>query len=273
MKTFITNLSLQDSVYFPSNRLEKTISFPDSGYDMLVTVEEDSFWFQHRNKLIEHLVKKFSPDDKFFDIGGGNGCTASYLQKQGIDSALIEPGVQGAYNASKRGVESICAVIEELDFVPDAIKAIGLFDVVEHIEDDLDFMKKIRSIISDSGSVYITVPSYKLLWSEEDVIAGHYRRHTLESMTALLENSGFEIIYSSYFFQCLILPIFLLRSLPYKLGFKQKHDQEKLNRDHKPAGLVTKLINLLLERELDELSSGKTLNHGASLILVANTGS
>jgi SAM-dependent methyltransferase len=236
---------------------------------MLVHVEEDSFWFKHRNRVIKYLVEKFSPEETFFDIGGGNGCTALYLKKHGIDSVLIEPGLSGAYNASRRGLDSVCAVIEELDFVPDSVRAVGLFDVIEHIEDDLDFMQKIRSIVSDSACIYITVPCYQLLWSEEDVIAGHFRRHNLSSITKLLKDSGFAITYSSYFFQCLIMPIFFLRSLPYRLGFRQKHDQDKLDRDHKPAGLITKLINYLLDREFQKLSSGRSLDYGASLILVA----
>ena len=39
-------------------------------------LEEDSFWFNHRNNIIANAVKKHSKGNVFFDIGGGNGFVA-----------------------------------------------------------------------------------------------------------------------------------------------------------------------------------------------------
>jgi len=51
-----------------------------------------------------------------------------------------------------------------------------------------------------------------LLWSNEDVHAGHYRRYT-KSMSNILKEAGFRIEFSSYIFSILPFPIFLLRSI------------------------------------------------------------
>lgn len=270
MQDLISNIEKKGDVYYPTSKTDTaSISFPEIGHDILFEIEDSSFWFQHRNKCILSLVERFSPKELFVDIGGGNGFTSYFLKKHGIDSILIEPGEHGAFNAAKRGVDSVCATIEELEFKPGANKAIGLFDVIEHIDDDLSFMKEIHSILSDDGYLYITIPAHGFLWSEEDVQAGHFRRHTMKSIKKLLAGSGFEAIYASYFFQALILPILLLRSLPFKLGFRRDNTQENAEADHNKEGLSMRIIKQLLSPELRKIQEAKELSYGASIILVA----
>ncbi len=104
---------------------------------------------------------------------------------------------------------------------------IGLFDVVEHIEDDEAFLIENHSYLKKGGKIYITVPAYQWLFSEEDVYAGHYRRYSVKQISSLLENIGFEVKYKTYFFTFIPIPLFLLNALPYKLGIKKKHESEK----------------------------------------------
>jgi hypothetical protein len=58
-------------------------------------------------------------------------------------------------------------------------------------------------------------------WFNEDVDAGHYRRYTTKTINQKLIKNGFEIVYSSYIFSILPLTIFLIRSLPSKLGLNK----------------------------------------------------
>ena len=67
-------------------------------------VEEESFWFQHRNRVIGTLVSNFPPPRLFFNVGGGNGVFAMELQRLGVPTVLVEPGPDGARNAKQRGV-------------------------------------------------------------------------------------------------------------------------------------------------------------------------
>ena len=71
---------------------------------------------------------------------------------------------------------------------------------MEHIEDDRSFLKALKAKIGEKGRVYLTVPAYSGLWSQEDGRAGHYRRYSLGQICKLLEESGFRVEYSSYFF-------------------------------------------------------------------------
>src|ERR1700693_1226403 len=68
------------------------VSYPAEGNEASFRLEENSFWFRHRIKVILSLVRMFPPDDVFFDVGGGNGFVSKALQDDGIRTVLVEPG-------------------------------------------------------------------------------------------------------------------------------------------------------------------------------------
>ena len=173
---------------------KKKISYPKDGNQLCYQVEDKSFWFQHRNNVISESVRKYNRENIFFDVGGGNGFVSKRLQDDGLDAYLIEPGIDGAKNAKDRGVNNvICATIQDIGLGQKSIYSIGLFDVVEHIKEDKQFLNDINTYLKDAGYLYITVPAYDSLWSQEDIDAGHFRRYTLSSMTKILNDSGFKI--------------------------------------------------------------------------------
>jgi hypothetical protein len=55
-------------------------------------------------------------------------------------------------------------------------------------------MPQDRRSISDpyTDTPGATVPAFSFLWSEEDVLAGHFRLYTLSSISKVLKSSGFE---------------------------------------------------------------------------------
>src|ERR1051325_285053 len=184
------NLFLKEGIWFSKN--QSSISYPEEGNDNYFLIEERSFWFKHRNACIEELVHKWSPNSSFFDIGGGNGFVSLALQRKGIDTILLEPGIRGIINGKKRGIHQlVCSTIQDAGFREESIPAAGLFDVIEHMENDVDLLKKIATHLVPNGKLYITVPAYTWLWSEEDVFAGHYRRYTCSSIKRALQKAGY----------------------------------------------------------------------------------
>ena len=120
------------------------VSYPKDGNDNCFEIEENSFWFRHRNNCIIEMIRNYPPNGNgpIFDVGGGNGYVAKGLLEAGLEVVLVEPGPAGAINAKKRGIPHvICATTHTAQFKPGSIPAIGVFDVVEHIEDDIGFLK------------------------------------------------------------------------------------------------------------------------------------
>jgi SAM-dependent methyltransferase len=262
----------EDGIWYSKNK--RDISYPEQGSQDFIDIEDKSFWFRHRNRCIVSLVNNYPPPDNgpVFDIGGGNGYVSLGLSDSGFTVVLVESGVNGAHNAKKRGLEHIiCASFEDVGFPRRTIPAIGLFDVLEHIKDDLSFLKSIRLLLKNKGRLYITVPAYPVLWSQEDMHAGHYRRYTLDTLTERLDRAGFTVEFSTYIFRFLPLPIFLFRSIPYRLSAPYKGPTEaSRSRDHAAKSkTLERLLDIALSSEIRNIQNNIPMGYGGSCLLAA----
>lgn len=245
------------------------VSFPESGHAVLAEIEEGSYWFNHRNSVIAAAVCNFPPSGPIFDIGGGNGYVSVGLARAGFDCVVVEPGPSGGANAAARGFPVITAPFQDLAIGDATLSAAGLFDVLEHIEDDAAALTNLHRVLKPGGKLYLAVPAHQLLWSDEDIFAGHFRRYSLPTLRRRVEKAGFTVEYGSYFFAALLAPIFLLRALPARLGLARSHGQEKAARDHTLPPSVAGIFEASFARELKNFSAGKELHVGASCFLIA----
>ena len=250
---------------------DQSVSYPMEAHDEYAAIEDVSFWFRHRNRCILAMMEAHKPKGAIFDIGGGNGYVAAAMSRAGFEVVLVEPGLGGARNAQKRGVRQIvCATTASAGFKPQSMPAIGLFDVVEHTEDDGAFLREMTELLQPSGLLFATVPAHQWLWSEEDERAGHFRRYTLESLRAVTEAAGLDAVYLSYFFRPLPLPILLLRSLPFLLGRRRSAAFSNVSNDHVPdQGLISSALNMLLSGEVSNVKQSRVMRFGGSLLLAA----
>ena len=270
LEKYTTELVEREGILF--SKQESPISYPEHGNESCFQIEENSFWFSHRNNCITNAVLAYCPDVTFFDIGGGNGYVASGLEKKGVQTVLIEPGIQGCLNAKKRNLQNIvCSTLENASFRKSSIPAIGLFDVVEHIENDVDFLASAHSFLMDNGLIFITVPAFNALWSNDDVEAGHFRRYTRKALEEKLKAVGFKIEYSTYIFSVLVAAVFLFRALPSKLGFnKNTDDLDKYQKEHSnKKGLADKVLNWVWNFELNQINKKGVVPFGGSCFVVA----
>jgi hypothetical protein len=65
-----------------------------------------------------------------------------------------------------------------------------LTDVLEHVEQDLDFLRDIVSKADIDSSFIITVPAFMSLWSGHDVYLKHCRRYSKSELEELAIKSG-----------------------------------------------------------------------------------
>ena len=229
--------------------------------------EDKSFWFAHRGDCLRTIVRRFPPSGAIYDIGGGNGFVTRALLDAGFDAVLVEPGEAGVQNAAARGIPTVvCATLATAQFQNGTLPAAGIFDVLEHIDDDARFLCELFRCLAPGGRIYVTVPGYPWLWSDDDTKAGHFRRHTLSSMRGRLSASGFKILYSTYFFSLLPLPIFVWRSLRSFFGRRSLPPQNYADQ-HQPR--ARGFTHRVWTAELRHLSRGGTIPFGSSCLLVA----
>ncbi|MBN8692503.1 MAG: methyltransferase domain-containing protein [Bacteroidetes bacterium] len=244
------------------------VSYPNEGNKSLLDVEEKSFWFQHRNNVIKTVIKRFPFKKNFVDIGGGNGFQASFLAENfsSSDVFFLEPGYEGCLNAKARGLKNVYNIpFQYFDFVQKNIDAVGLFDVVEHIDDDVKFLTELRSKLPKGSLIYMTVPAHNYLWSDADDFGGHFRRYNLKMIKELAIKTDLELVFSSYFFFYVPPITYFLKHLPYKIRGKRVN-KEILDSEMKqlsPSKIVSSVFSVLHNYELKRLSNGTMMNGGS----------
>jgi SAM-dependent methyltransferase len=243
------------------------ISYPDLAHEHYARLEATSYWYKHRNRCLAKVIGRFTPKGPILDVGGGYGFVSSGLTKAGHAAIVLEPRTDACAVASERGLPVIQGDFRAARARSGALDAVALFDVIEHIEDDGEVLRDIRDSLSDEGYLYLTVPSYPLLWSNVDVAAGHYRRYTPATMSRLLGSCGFQAVFMTPLFSVLTAPLFILRTIPSILGFRLAAASE--GREHAlPDNRLGRFIQGRLDSEYEQLlQSPSTI--GTSLLVVA----
>jgi SAM-dependent methyltransferase len=257
-----------DGIWFA--RRQAPVSYPAQGNAACLQVEDRSFWFRHRNRCIASMVRRFAQQGTFLDIGGGNGYVATGLVQAGISCALLEPGIDGALAARARGVDPvICARLEDMGMAPASIAAAGMFDVLEHIENEAGALRQVHSLLRPGGHLFLTVPAYPFLHSADDVAAGHFRRYTLTSLARAVVQTGFRMEHATYMFVPLPPLVFVLRTIPSLLGLRQGVDEQRQAAEHAPKRLAAWLMDRLLDIEARRIEAGRHVPVGTSCLAVA----
>ncbi len=250
------------------------MSYPEAGNNYCFAVEDNSFWFKHRNDVILALTQRFKFAKNFADVGGGNGFQVKFLSEKFSEKQifLIEPGYAGCQNAKKRGVkEAFNIFFQEFPFAEKQIDAVGLFDVIEHIEDDKTFLTNLAEYLPKGSHIYITVPAHQWLWSEVDDESGHYRRYNLGMFEQLAKTCGLEYTYGSYIFSYLPPIMGILRAIPFRLarlfGKTRQNTIDAEFDNHTPSKLAVAIFNKIHGWELARLQKSK-MTFGASCAVV-----
>ena len=236
-------------------------TFSDSQSSGLDSAASSSWWFETRNLLIYKYVKASQNQGCLWDIGSGPGVVSGYLEQQGIPCVAVEPNRGGVLASAKRGLLSIESDLVSLHLPDASVGRIGLFDVLEHVEHRGDLLREIWRVLSTDGDLILTVPALNWLWSAADEQAGHFIRYSQRSIRKELAKNGFKIQRSQYFFASLVLPLLLLRALPYRLGIRQPVSDETLLDSN--GGWPGKLVQYF------EVRLSRFFSLGTSLIVVA----
>ncbi len=213
-----------DGIYiFDGDIKEEHQDYDSTGLDIIFQHEEKHFWFITRKEFILKNLRKFiSKDDRILDAGGGTGDIAKYLIDNGYTNVAVgDMHINGLRYAKSKGIKNCYRFnLFEPPF-KDEFDVVCIFDVLEHIKEDLLILENINKMLKQNGKIVITVPAHQCLWSNFDVLSGHKRRYTKKEMERLLNNTGFQILYARYFFISIVPLIFLRKLILSKsLGLK-----------------------------------------------------
>lgn len=174
------------------------VSMGDWWFDIAT---QDHFWIRRRFNVMRRLADAALRNSKSAaEIGCGNG--------------LLQRGVEDYYGISVAGFDlneiALQKNVSRLSPVycydihqrnPEFaahFDLLLLFDVLEHIDAESDFLQSVKFHLKDSGTLLVNVPAHQFFHSDYDRAAGHIRRYSLNQLAKVAEMNGFKVCAVTY---------------------------------------------------------------------------
>lgn len=169
-------------------------------------VRQDQEIMSYADNYFDYLYKLVKPylNGKILEIGAGIGnITQRVLTGNYQSITCIEPDK----NCLKQ-LESIKSksgkpfdIYNEYfpEFVPDdKFDCIYHFNLLEHINNDIEALKISYQLLNNNGYLCLFVPAFPCLYGSMDIYLKHFRRYGMRNLTDKIQNSGFTIIEKKY---------------------------------------------------------------------------
>jgi 2-polyprenyl-3-methyl-5-hydroxy-6-metoxy-1,4-benzoquinol methylase len=140
---------------------------------------------------------------RFVEVGCGAGDLSAILLKQGFQGMGVDFSSSAIAIASENLEEPISngnyELLEGDIMLPEnVVKHRNSFNlalsmmVMEHVEDDTQFVKNLADLVMSDGMVMLAVPGRMDRWSIEDDTVGHLRRYENHDLQTVMEKAGLE---------------------------------------------------------------------------------
>jgi SAM-dependent methyltransferase len=232
-------------------------------------VEERSFWFQARNRLLVSTIRRHFPTaSSFLEVGCGSGVVLAALHDALPQLRLVGGDLyaEGLAIARRRlpDAELIELDARALSFESE-FDVVGAFDVIEHIDDDEAVLARMVRAARPGGGVVVLVPQHPWLWSYHDEMFKHRRRYTRRELVEKSQRAGLEVAEVTSFVTSLLPAMALTRVVD---RFRKRTD---LTSNLEP-GHLNRLFERVLDGERRLIERGVSLPFGGSLMLVGRKG-
>jgi SAM-dependent methyltransferase len=162
------------------------------------------FWHRVRGRAVLDVIAPDAPLT-VADIGAGSGSLGWILREHrpAATYRFFEP--EPALAAELRLEFGNQQELPDIASVATA-DVVAVLDVLEHIEDDRQFLAELVSSMKPGATLVVTVPALQGLWSEWHVRLGHHRRYNRARLGALPSGLPLQVHENVYLFPELIAP-------------------------------------------------------------------
>lgn len=151
-------------------------------------------YLSRRRELLK-IASRWRGKARVLEIGCGAGAFLHDLTQMGHEVTGVETSSEArALALSLRDSENgAWAIHDDVGQLDGRFDVIGAFDVIEHIDDDVDTLVRWQKLACAGAALCISVPAHRHWWGPGDVWAGHFRRYDRMDVDALLRKSGWDV--------------------------------------------------------------------------------
>lgn len=191
-------------------------------------------------------------EKKVLVVGSGSGELAVMFAQRGAYVTAFDISAEyislTEQNARRAGVKITCLVATIESFQSDTpFDVVVATDVIEHIQDDLNAVRKCHQFLKNQGTLILTVPALQFLFGSHDVVLEHFRRYSKASLERVI-NPCFHIQHIRYF-GFFLIPVALLFSRILKKSYPVQ--DMGLPQGSGPGGLriLSRILKAILQFE------------------------
>jgi SAM-dependent methyltransferase len=257
-------------------------SYDPTCFAPLFAVEDRHFWFRARNRAIEaavrHATSDLAPGYRVLEVGCGTGNVLRMLEhacERGLVTGM-DVHAEGLGYARRR---TRCPLLQGDAHAPPfrtRFHVVGLFDVLEHLDDDVRALRDAWNLLAPSGRLILTVPAHAWLWSYFDEVSHHQRRYAVAELAARLETAGFRVEYLTQYMASIVPLVWLRRWRPVCDDVGEARPTRRIHDlttdEVRIVPGVNALLAWLLAQEARLIARRRHLPFGASLLAVAQKG-
>ena len=164
------------------------------------------------------ILSAFAPHlgQRVLEVGAGIGTFAEHVlrARPDLDLTLLEPAgnnfpVLQRRFAGDRRVHVVNGYLEDYS-AGEQIDSMVLVNVLEHVEDDENFLRTAHAALQPQGGrILLFVPALPFVYGSLDREFEHYRRYTRPILRDRLEQAGFQLVDLRYVNILGVLPWFI----------------------------------------------------------------
>lgn len=166
---------------------------------------EHHYWTVARNQLLlSELRRHRAHRGVVLDVGCGPAIVVGHLRAHGVDCYGVDPNAPAL--AREQLVPWVRTTTSAFELPADfraSVSTLLLMDVLEHIEQPVEFLEQCHSAFPHASHLFVTLPARMEIWSNWDERYGHYRRYTLESLQSEVNASPWHLVEARYWFRAL----------------------------------------------------------------------
>jgi len=254
-------------------------SYDPTYFPLLSAIEDRHFWFRARNRVIATLVGQITSGLEIgyqvLEVGCGTGNVLRVLEQICPHGTVIGMDLfaEGLAYARQR---TTCSLVQgDMHATPFGTQfdLIGLFDVLEHLPDDVWVLRDLCGMLTSGGVLLLTVPAHPSLWSYFDEASHHCRRYELAELESKLICTGYRIEYMTQYMASILPLVWTGRRLASLMDRRPADDSGRIDdlgrHELRVMPVLNGLLNLLLAQEVRVISQRRQLPIGTSLLVLA----